>query len=245
VELVYEEETLKILGIPGLPYLELSPTENGTFETAIGEMRFHEAGGVTFLFLGRGAIGERVVLRPAVEGFADFWAGTWEVFRGAEELHGIMMEIGVTERGYAYASMLGIQLLFSSIDLYTSYSPGRMRNTGSVSEAIWDGEQYLMRESNMFMRRAERSVLRFVSGQSTYTRNGEATPLQRPTHTYEGRIWLYVHDASEIFGIPAANMMPLTEEFGGRPYIQLRVISEALGGVVEWNSATRAAYVTV
>ncbi|MCL2203605.1 MAG: serine hydrolase [Defluviitaleaceae bacterium] len=263
VELVQcEEELLHFVGIPGAPLpITLTPTEDGVFDSVIGPLWFYEIEGIMLLFAGHAAFAERVEILPAAPGFAERFAGAWEVFVGPEGLQGLETTLEVDERGYAFAEVLGVRMIISSIDAYTSVSPGRMRSMGSVSEAIWDGTAYIIRESGLYLRRVPEArlpsditapaTLRFVIGSPDFTLDGEAYALSSPPLIVSGRTLLPVADMEYIFGVTRAFII---EALAGRnlpdapetaALLPIRYVVEALGGTLRWDRAHQAVYINL
>ena len=246
-----DEGNLHILDFPGIPApITLTPVGDGVFTSDMmpGAIWFYEIDGIVFMFQGNVAIAERVQLRPATPGSAERWAGAWQLFEGPPDIMGMEVTVGVDERNLLYVEMMGIRTFISSEDVYTSYSPGRMRTLGSVSEAIWDGTEYIMRESGLYLRRVveaeattlplDTTVYRFVIGENHFTRNGEVFSLAVAPFLYNGRSMISLQDAVAVFDWPLGLFL-MNEP------VALRTIAETLNGSITWDRVNRVVYIVL
>jgi len=224
-----DDGVLSFSQIPGVPItIELTPMDDGTFDSVIGSVWFDQVEGIVFAFLGASMLGERMELTYA-DSSLDRWVGAYHYYIDGEVA--ATLYVGVNESGFATLSQSGIYFLMNKIDDYTYYFPGRIRGFGSVLEFSMDGDLASLRYSSQVMVRTDgqgqdaeaneitaTTQLRFVIGNTEYTYNGV-------THQMDSA--------------------PFIDRVYSRTMVPLRVIAEIFGAEVDWIPEIRTATIVL
>jgi len=213
-----DDGTLSFTGLPGL---DLTPADDGTFDTVAGSIWFSQVNGIVFAHLEDELLGERIEASPADESFLR-WVGEYHFLE--EGVATATMTLTVSDDGYATLTQEGMTFLLEKVDEYTYFFPGRVRIFGAVVQFSDDGDTVTMRYSNQTLIRvdADQAVaegeheieLRFVIGSVQYTLNGD---------TYQ------------------VDTAPFIDFDYNRTMVPLRAIAEIFGAEVDWIAETRTA----
>ena len=148
-----EDSVLALAAFPGVPVpIELTPAEDGTFDSLLGNVRFVEVEGIMFLFLGTDMIGERIEVSPTTPAF-DRWMGQYGVYHEGEWI--AAMTLGVDANGFPFASFGGMVYLVEMVDGYTVHFPGRGRGLGSVGLLSMDDGVAIFSYSDLVLTKIE------------------------------------------------------------------------------------------
>jgi len=206
--------------------LELMPMGGGRFGTELGvEMHFEKVNGIIFVFLAGEMFGEKIELSPAPADF-ERWVGVYHVLDddGNPIINPLTppATIGINESGFAYFGQEGMMFLMDSVDGYMFHFPGRHRMFGSVGRFSMDGDTAIFRYSDgVFVRTGieQNNIgLRLTIGNTEYLLNGARLQM---------------------------DSAPFIDLAYNRTMVPLRLIAEAFGAQVNWNSEARTASVVL
>jgi len=144
-----EDDLLHILGIAGLPELTLTQATDGSFDSAVGSIWFHEVEGIVFMHLGGQTapmlVAERLELSNSSEGIAP-WLGEYHYILPNGEVATTVV-IGVNEQGFAYSRQGNTINFMNQIDDNTFHYPSRIREFGSVTRFSMEGDTAVIQYS--------------------------------------------------------------------------------------------------
>jgi len=210
VELVTcEYGFLHFVGLAPFP-ITLTPNDDGTFDSLMGNVWFKEANDTVFAMLGAGLFAERIEVTPATPEF-ERWVGDY-YYWVSEDLMIPVTYVGIDALGRSYMMFDGGVYLMERIDDYTFLFPNRMRTFGSIAEFSMYDDWIILRYGALTLVRAlavdieepeEPQTVRFVIGNTELTRNDathhqlEAAPFIDDTFN---RTMVHYRDIAEIFG---------------------------------------------